>query len=69
MGTEESKTNYRERSASVECEKAQSRNRKLWQFPVRGLKKVRAVALWHALALNIVCGVRLRAKQAVVGIA
>jgi hypothetical protein len=69
MGTDESKTIYRERSASVECVNAHARNRKLWQFAVRGLKKVRAVALWHALAHNILCGVRLRGKKGVVGMA
>jgi transposase len=67
MGTGESKKIYQGRSASVECANAHARNRRLWQFPVRGLKKVRAIALWHALAHNIVCGVRLRARKAAVG--
>jgi transposase len=69
MGTEESKKIYQGRSASVECANAHARNRGLWQFPVRGLKKVRAIALWQALAHNIVCGVRLRARKAVVAMA
>jgi transposase len=63
MGTEEAKAIYKERCASVECVNAQVRNRKLWQFLVRGLEKVRAVSLWHALAHNIRCGVRLRAQK------
>jgi transposase len=65
MGTEEAKAIYKERCASVECVNAQTRNRNLRQFLVRGLAKVRAVAMWHALAHNIVCGVRLRAKKTV----
>jgi transposase len=66
MGTEESKKIYQERSATVECVNAHVRNRKLWQFSVRGLQKVRAVALWHALAHNLVCAVRVQARQAAV---
>ena len=65
MGQEESKKIYRERSASVECVNAQARNRNLWQFRVRGLVKVKAVALWHALAQNIICGVRLKGQKVV----
>jgi hypothetical protein len=63
MGTEEAKTIYKERCASVECVNAQTRNRNLRQFLVRGLAKVKAVAMWHALAHNIVCGVRLRTRK------
>jgi transposase len=65
MGTQGAKEIYKGRSASVECVNAQTRNRKLWQFVVRGREKVRAVALWHALAQNLLCGVRLRSKMVV----
>lgn len=47
------KTIYRNRAATIECVNAQVRNRGLRQFPVRGLRKTRAVALWHALAHNL----------------
>jgi Transposase DDE domain len=69
MGTEESKEIYRERGASVGCVNAHARDRELWPFPVRGLKRARAVALWHALAHNIVRGVRPRASRAMAGVA
>ena len=52
---------YRERAATAECANAQARNRGLRQFVVRGLDKVRVVALWHALTHNMVCGWRLAA--------
>ncbi len=61
MGTEQAKTIYRERAATAECANAQARNRGLRQFVVRGLDKVRVVALWHALTHNMVCGWRLAA--------
>jgi hypothetical protein len=38
---------------------AQSRNRGLRQFVVRGLDKLRTIALWHALTHNMVCTWRL----------
>ena len=37
----------------AECVNAIARNRGLRQFLVRGLKKVRAVVLWYALAHNL----------------
>jgi hypothetical protein len=61
MGTEAAKTVYKERAATAECSNAQSRNRGLRQFVVRGLDKVRTVALWHALTHNMVCSWRLAA--------
>ena len=63
MGTEAAKTVYRERAATVECVNAQTRNRGLVRLLVRGLRKVRAVALWFAIAHNLVCGARLRAAK------
>lgn len=52
MSTEEAKLVYRQRAATAEHPNAECRNRGLTQFRVRGLAKVKAVALWHALAFN-----------------
>lgn len=52
MGTEEAKAIYQERSATAEFPNAGCRNRGLQQFPVRGLEKVRALAIWQALIHN-----------------
>lgn len=51
-GTSSAKEIYKERASTAECVNAQCRNRGLRQFLVRGLRKVRAVALWYALAHN-----------------
>lgn len=59
MKTDAAKTIYKERAASVECANAQTRNKGLIQFPVRGLEAVKAVALWHALTHNMFCSWRL----------
>ncbi len=53
MGSDWGKDLYIHRAATVECANAQLRRRGLLQFNVRGLLKVRAVALWHALAHNL----------------
>lgn len=53
MAGDAAKTIYKERASTIECVNAQIRNRGLRQFLVRGLEKVRAVALWHALAHNL----------------
>jgi transposase len=53
MKTAEAKKIYKERAATAECVNALARNRGLQQFPVRGLKKVRAVAILFALAHNL----------------
>jgi transposase len=53
MQTDEAQRIYRERASTAECVNAQARNRGLRQFPVRGLIKARAVALWYALAHNV----------------
>jgi hypothetical protein len=53
MGTEEAKQVYKLRAATCECVNAISRNRGLQQFRVRGRQKVRAVALWFAIAHNM----------------
>jgi transposase len=62
MGREEAKAIYRERAATAECVNAQLRNRGLRQFLVRGLRKVKAVVLWYALAHNLMRAVALRAS-------
>jgi len=64
MGTEQAKAIYRQRAQTVECVNAQTRNRGLLRLLVRGLAKVKAVALWFAIAHNLACGVRLRAAKA-----
>ncbi len=43
---------YKQRPSIAEFPAADCRNRNLQQFRVRGLVKVKAVALWHALAFN-----------------
>lgn len=53
MGAAEARALYKERAAVAECVNAQARNRNLVLLPVRGLKKVRAVATLYALAHNL----------------
>jgi transposase len=53
MGTEEAKEIYKERGATAECVNAQARHRGLVQLVVRGLKKVKAIALWFATVHNM----------------
>jgi transposase len=60
MGTPEAKTIYKERAATAECVNAQARNRGLVQFVVRGLRKVKAIALWFATAHNLARGFALQ---------
>lgn len=52
MEKQEYKDLYKTRPSVAEFPNADCRNRNLRQFRVRGLKKVKAVALWHALAFN-----------------
>lgn len=40
---------------------AHARNRGLWQLPVRGLAKVRVIALWYAVAHNLMRAIALGA--------
>jgi transposase len=67
MATEPAKQIYKARAATAECVNAQARNRGLVRLLVRGVKKVKAIALWYAIAHNLVCGVRLRAQAALTG--
>jgi transposase len=53
MGTKEAKEIYKERAATAEYVNAQARNHGLQQFLVRGLHKVKCVALIYALAHNM----------------
>lgn len=53
MGTDEAKAIYKERASTAECVNALARQRGLQQFPVRGLEKVRAIAILYVLAHNV----------------
>jgi hypothetical protein len=64
MGTEEAKTIYPRRAQTAEWANARARNCGLRQFVVRGLEKVRAVALLHALAHNLMQTVLLKTRTA-----
>lgn len=59
MGTAQAQDIYRDRAATAECVNAQARNRGLIRLPVRGLAKVRCVALLFALAHNLMRTVAL----------
>lgn len=56
MTTDEAKRIYKERGATAELVNAHCRAQGLWQFLVRGTKKVQSVALLHAIANNMRCG-------------
>jgi transposase len=64
MGTEQAKAISKERASTAECVNAQARGRGLLRLPVRGLAKVKAIALWHALAHNLLRAASLRAAAA-----
>jgi transposase len=59
MGEPAAQQIYKERAATAEWVNAQARNHGLTRFLVRGLDKVKAVLLWHALAHNMMCLWRL----------
>lgn len=59
MGSDAAKEIYKQRAATAECVNAIARGRGLTQFLVRGLDKVKAVALWYALAHNLMRAVTL----------
>jgi len=67
MGTEAAKEIYKERAATAECVNAQARNRGLQRLLVRGLNKVKAIALWFALAHNLMRTVALRVAAPATG--
>jgi transposase len=60
MATESAKAIYKDRAATAECVNAQARNRGLRQLTVRGRLKAKAVALWYAVAHNLLRAVSLR---------
>jgi len=64
MGTEAAKAIYRGRSATAEWVNAGLHNRGLTAVTVRGRLKTLAVALWQALAHNLLGSLRLRAAAA-----
>ena len=53
MGSDHAKAVYKQRAATAELVNAQARNRGLVRLLVRGVEKVKAVLLWHALAHNM----------------
>lgn len=59
MEEKEAKIIYRERASTAECVNAIARNRGLQQFLVRGLKKVKCLALIFAITHNIMRGISL----------
>ena len=67
MKTDEAKAIYKDRAASVECVNAQARNHGLIRLLVRGAGKVRAVALWHAIAHNVRRRFSLRTEAGLAG--
>lgn len=64
MGTAAAKQIYRLRAQTAEWINAVCRNRGLQQFLVRGLQKVRGVALLHAITHNLMQGVKLKLAAA-----
>jgi transposase len=56
---------YKERAATAACVNAQARNRGLVRLLGRGVQKVKAIALWFAVAHNVMRGLSLRAAAAV----
>jgi transposase len=60
MGTDAAKDIYKQRAATAECVNAQARNRGLIQLVVRGLQRVKAIALWFATAHNMARGFALQ---------
>lgn len=61
MATPAAQAIYKDRASGAECVNARARQRGLYQVVVRGLAKVKAVALWQALAHNVLRAVSLRA--------
>ena len=60
MGTAPAQAFYKTRAATAECVNAQVRHRGLVRLLVRGVENVRAIALWHALAHNLMRAGALR---------
>ena len=62
MGTDDAKEIYKQRAATAECVNAQAHNRGLIQLLVRGLQRVKAIALWFATAHNLARSFALRPR-------
>jgi transposase len=62
MGSEAGKAQYKVRTI-CECIHARWRNWNLRQLTVRGIDKVGAVVLWHALTNNVLQGARMCAER------
>lgn len=62
MGTDEAKSIYQQRASTAECVNALARQRGLQQFGVRGLAKVRTVAVLFVVAHNLGRWKALRAE-------
>jgi hypothetical protein len=61
MATDSAKAIERERAATAEPVNVQAGDRALARFPVRGIDKLEAVAVWHALAHHMTGTWRLAA--------
>jgi transposase len=61
MATAQAKAIYKDRAATAECVNALARNRGLILLRVRGVIKAKAIALWYALAQNLLRAAVLRA--------
>jgi transposase len=59
MSTDEAKDVYKERASTAELINAQARNRGLIRLLVRGLQKVKVIALWFAVVHNMARGFAL----------
>jgi transposase len=67
MATAAAQALYKERAATAECVNAQARNRGLVRLLVRGLRKVQTIALWFAVAHNVLRALSLRAAAVAAG--
>jgi transposase len=54
MASDDGRALYKQRAATSEWVNAQARGRGLQQMPVRSRAKAKAIALWHAIAHNLV---------------
>ena len=67
MASDEAKERYKVRAATAECVNAQARNRGLIRLSVRGLAKVKGVAVLFALAHNLMRTARLAPELVGIG--
>jgi transposase len=62
MATEAAKAIYKERAATSECVNARVRQHGLYQFVVRGLRRVTCVALWMAITHDLLRWIALTSQ-------